>query len=97
MSLECRNGQRAWVTCRKTTRSALDHVTKNKGHLRAWPLRVGVPPELQVNSIAGIVVTFEPAAGDLGAQTGKLTITATAPYGPVSLTVELTGTGVQPS
>jgi hypothetical protein len=75
----------------------LQNIELTQSGSAAFKVGLGVSSELNAKSEFVITLSFDPAAGDPGAQTGMLTITATAQYGPVSLTVELSGTGVAPS
>ena len=51
-----------------------------------------LPTELSAGESATIDVSFLPT--EVGTQTGKITVSTKGQYGPILLTLELSGTGV---
>jgi hypothetical protein len=58
---------------------------------------VSAPTDVQAGGTGTISVTFKPGAGDSGPQTGNITISTQGQYGPLSLTLACSGTGVESS
>lgn len=75
----------------------LNNIKLTQTGSTAFVVTITAPSDISSGSSASISVVFEPGANDLGAQTGTVVISASGQYDSISLTLELSGTGVASS
>lgn len=73
----------------------LGNVTLTQTGSPSFVVTSTVPNEISSGSSASISVSFEPGSSDMGAQTGTLVLSANGQYGSISLTLQLSGTGIE--